>query len=227
MAGFSFAKNQNGGTPTRQPLLIVYNTAIEKGEIVGFTPGTGVVAVTAANYAGPAIGVADEAHDGSTAGRQVGTEIFVITNPDAIFALNSTNIITATSGSTTTFVVSGLLPQTNNLWTGGMLYIIACAADSTLNGKMIPITGSTGSSGTLTVATQTGVFASGDTAYLCPGPAAITEHAWDLASDGDDVDWDSDGAFGLQLVGSAPKKMISYWSLRGHYFGNSVIALVA
>jgi hypothetical protein len=225
MAYFEYARNENGGTPTIQELYIATGTAIEKGEVVKFTPGTGVAAVTPADLDAQSIGVAAEVHDGATAGRQVGLKIKVITNPDAVFALRSTNVITATGGSTTTFVVAGLLPATDNLWIGGMLHVVACAADSSLNGKDIPITDSTGTGGTITFATQIAAFASGDTAYLCPGPLALTEFGWDLTSDGTDVDWDSSGSQGLQLVDASPENFVSYWKLRLHQFGNSAVSI--
>lgn len=215
MAYFNFAFNLNGGTPTVQPLYIPSATAIEKGEVVLYTPGTGVAVVTGTDFDDPAVGVAAEEHAANS-----GTSIKVITNPDAVFALKSTNVITATGGSTTTFVVDGLLPATNDLWIGGMLYVVSCAADSSLNGTMIPITDSTGAGGTLTFATQAAAFAAGDTAYLCPGPLAIGEYGWDLTADGTDVDWDTSGGEALQLVDVAPDKFLSYWKLRLHQFGN-------
>ena len=153
----------------------------------------------ATDFDAPAIGVAANAHAANS-----GTGIKVITNPDAVFALESTNIITATGGSTTTFVVNGLLPATNDLWNGGMLKVVSCAADPSMNGKMIPITDSTGIGGTLTFATQQAAFAANDTAYLCPGPLAIGEFGWDLTADATDVDWDTSGGEALKLVDVAP-----------------------
>ena len=221
MAYFKWAYDQSGNkTPLIKPFYVPTNTAVEFGEMVLFTPGTGIAAVAGTDFNDPAVGVAMEAHDGATAGRQSGTEIKVSSSPSAVYALKSTNLITATGGSTTTFVVSGLLPQTDNLWIGGMLHVVSCAADSSLNGKKIPITDSTGSTGTLTFATQAAAFAADDTAYLCPGPLAIGEYGWDLTSDGTDVDWDTSGGEALQLVDVAPDKFISYWKLRLHQFGN-------
>lgn len=161
-----------------------------------------------------------EAHDGSTSGRQSGTEIKISNSPTAVYAHGCGNIITATGGSTTTFEVSGLLPATDDLWIDGYLEIISCAADPDLNGTRIKITDSDGGTGELTFSTQTAAFASGDTAYLCPGPLAITEYGWDLDGDGMNVDWDTDGGEALVLVGADPANMISYWMLRLHQFGN-------
>lgn len=219
--GFYWDRELNGSKVSiDMPLYIASGTAIERGEIVKFTPGTGVEAVAGTDFDDPSIGCAIEAHDGSTSGRQSGTEIKISASPTAVFRHGCGNTITATSGSTTTFVVSGLLPQTDNLWIGGYIEVIACAADSTLNGTRIKITDSTGSTGTLTFSTQSGAFASGDTAYLCPGPLAVGEYGWDLDSDGMNVDWDTSGGSALTLVGADPANMLSFWMFRLHQFGN-------
>lgn len=226
MKGFEWAYDLNGSkVPIMMPLYIPAATAIEQGEIVLFTPGTGVAVADGTDFDTPHIGVALEPHDGSTAGRQSGTEIKVSVSPTAVYRHGCGNVITATGGSTTTFVVSGLLPQTNYLWIGGYLKIISCAADSSLNGTKIKITDSTGSTGTLTFATQSAAFASGDTAYLCPGPLALTEYGWDLDSDGMNIDWDTSGGSALTLVGADPANMISFWMFRLHQFGNYPKAL--
>jgi hypothetical protein len=221
LAYFKFAYDLSGDkTEQLKPFYIAGSTAIEKGEIVLFTPGTGIAAVAGTDFDDPAIGVATEAHDGSTAGRQSGTEIKVSCSPTAVYALRSTNVITATGGSTTTFVVAGLLPQTDNLWIDGYLEVVTCAADSSMVGKMIKITDSTGATGTLTFATQPAAFAANDTAYLHPGPLAIGEYGWDLTSDGTDVDWDTSGGEALQLVDVDPVHKLSFWKLRLHQFGD-------
>ena len=59
------------------------------GEIVLFTPGTGIASVAGTDFDDPAIGVAAEAHNGTTAGRQSGTEIKVFDSPTAVFSLRS------------------------------------------------------------------------------------------------------------------------------------------
>lgn len=213
MAGFRFAYDGSGHkTELIRKRYIPTATAIEEGEIVDFTPGTGVIVLAGpTDFDDPAKGVAKNAHAANS-----GTEIEVSESPSAVYRSDCTNVITATGGSTTTFVVSGLLPQTDDLWNGGMLKIISCAANSELNGKKIPITDCTGSSGTLTFATQPSAFASGDTAYLCPGKLAIGEYGWDLTSDATEVDWDTNGAESLELVDSDPEKMQAFFKLRLH-----------
>jgi len=79
--------------------------------------------------------------------------------------------------------------------------------------------------GNINFNTQTGAFASGDTAYLCPGTLAIGEFGWDLTSDATDVDWDTNAGEGLILVDVAPDKFLSYWQLRLHYYAQYPIAI--
>jgi hypothetical protein len=226
---FEWAKDFNGAPVCiPMPMYIPAATAIELGEIVKFTPGTGIVVVAGTDFDDPAVGVAVEAHDGVTTsglGRQNKTELLVSTSPSAVYKLKSANIITATGGSTTTFVVSGLLPQTDDIWNGGMLEIVTCAADASLIGRRIKITDCTGGTGTLTFAAQGAAFASGDTARLCPGRLAIGSFGWDLTSDGTDVDWDTSGGEALQLVEVDPANMITYWTLRLHQFAKHMLAL--
>lgn len=216
MKGFRWAYDLNGSkTPIARPMYIPTATAIEQGELVLFTPGTGVAVVAGTDFDDPFVGAAIDEHEANS-----GTEIVVSVSPTAVYAHGCGNIITATGGSTTTFVVAGLLPQTDNLWIGGYLQIISCAADSTLNGKRIKITDSTGNDGTLTFSTQEAAFASGDTAYLCPGPLAIGEYGWDLDADGMNVDWDTNGGSALTLVDVDPANMTAFFIARLHQFGN-------
>jgi hypothetical protein len=221
MKGFYWAYDLNGAkVPIVKPFVIPTATAIEQGEIVKHTPGTGIAAIGDADQDDPYMGAAINAHTANS-----GTEIKISASPTAVYSHGCGNTITATGGSTTTFVVSGLLPQTDDLWIGGYLQIIACAADSSLNGKRIKITDSTGSSGTLTFAAQAAAFASGDTAYLCPGPLAIGSYGWDLDSDGMNIDWDTSGGESLVLVDADPANMKSFWMLRLHQLGNGPAAL--
>jgi hypothetical protein len=224
--GFFWDHDLNGSkVPIIYPFYIASATAIELGEVVKYTPGTGIEAGDHSDSDTPHIGVSVESHDGSTTGRQSGTEIKISCSPTAVYRHYNANVITATGGSTTTFVVSGLLPQTDDLWIGGYIQVLTCAADSTLVGKKIKITDSTGSSGTLTFSAQSAAFASGDTAYLCPGPRALTEYGWDLDSDGMNIDWDTDSGESLVLVGEDAANMISKWMLRLHQFGNHCAAI--
>jgi hypothetical protein len=199
-------------------------TAIELGEIVKMTPGTGIEACSGTDFDDPVVGVAAEAHDGSTAGRQSGTKIKVYCSPTAVFKRKPRGAITATGGSTTTFVDSNL-KDLDDLYNGGKLHIVACAADATLNGKIVDISDYTGTSGTITIGeTLAAALASGDTAYLLPGKLAIGEYSFDLDSDGTDIDWETAGGEALQIVDSNPDTFELFVMLRLHQFGNDAAA---
>ena len=170
-----------------------------------------------------------EAHDGSTAdflGRQTGTAIRVFDDAMDVFELEEKTTVTLTGGSTSTAVISGLLPQTDNLWINGYIEIITCAADSELIGRMVKISDSTGSTGSLALdETLPSALASGDTIKLFPGNYALNQYGWDLNSDGTEPDYETSGGEGLQLVKVDAEKKKSYWKLRLHTKASGPAAL--
>ena len=179
----------------------------------------------------PILGVAANGHDGSTDdGVNKATTIRVYDHPDDIFQIMSTNVLTATGGSTTTFVVDGMKSGTlaehvDDLFNGSMIKIVNCAADSELNGKMVKVSDFTGSSGTFTLGeTLPAALASGDTAYLCPGPRLVGKYHFDLVADGTDIDFDTNGGEAIQIYGSDVNTMTTYVKLRLHQLGNDAAA---
>lgn len=203
---------------------IAGGTAIEKGEIVDFTVGTGIVAVAGTDFDVPMIGVAAEAHDGATVGRQTGNKIQIYDSPTAKFKLRSSNVMTATGGSTTTLEDTSILPATSGAWDDGSIKILACAADPTLNGRIVKISSNTTT--TLTLAeTLSAALASGDTYLVCPGSKMMTEFGWDLTSDGTDVDWDTNGADSLRLIDAVPETMETIWTARIHRLAGNFLKL--
>jgi len=208
--------------PRIMELPIATTTAILDGQAVGFTPGTGVIAYAdPVDADDPIFGIATEAHDGSTAGRQSGSVIKIAVPPVGMVFKSVAPLITATGGSTTTFVDSNLVPATDNIWIGGYLQVVTCAADSTMIGKRIKITDSTGSGGTITFDTQNAAFASGDTAKLCPGLLALTIHTWDLDSTGSRIDYQTAAAGeAVELVDADPANMVAYFKLRLNHFAD-------
>lgn len=222
---FEWAYDLNGSkVPIVKPLPVPAATVVRQGEIVDFTPGTGVINLGAdgVDFDGPAVGVAINAHPANS-----GTVLKVSASPTAVYRHNCAEILTATGGSATTFVIATLVPATNNLWVGGMLEIVTCAADPSMVGKRIPITASTGATGTLTFAAQPAAFAAGDTARLCPGPLALRTTVWNLNATGTNVDWAQNTTTGesLVLVDVDPSNMSAYFMLRLHRFGNGPAAL--
>jgi len=221
MAGFIPSSSFGKETYVKE-FYIATDTAIEKGEIVLQTPGTGIAAVAGTEFNDPMLGVSLQEHDGSSDG-QTGTSLKVACNPNEIFALKSSEAQTLTGGSTTTVVISGLLPQTDNLWIGGYVEVVTCAS-GIAKGTMIPITDSDGGTGTLTIPTQASAFAASDTVVIHPGKLAIGEYGWDLNSDGTDIDYTSSGGEALVLVDADPINKLAYFAPRLHQFGNDAAA---
>ena len=215
MAGFKYAK----GPKDVWRFPIASATTIVEGSAVTLTTGVGVVNYDASDFDDPILGFAAEA---SANGE---TEIAVYCNPETIFKLETRKVYTATGGSTTTFVDDSLVPTTNDMWIGGYLEVVTCAADASQVGKMIPITDSTGGGGTLTFATQPAAFAAGDTAILHMGKLGIGEFGWDLVAADDDIDYDTSVGTGLVLVDADPANKITYWKIRQHLLAGHALAI--
>ena len=217
-----------GNTEILKPFYIPTATAIEKGEVVIFTPGAGIAAVGDQDQDGPVLGVASEAHDGSTTGRQTGTEIKVSCSPTACFRVPCALVLTATGGSTTTFVDSNLRPATDDIFNGGYIKVVTCAADTAgvSIGKKIKITDYTGSGGTITVGTQPYAFASGDTVKLFPGPLAVTSYSHNLTAGGTDIDFEETAAGeAIQIIAADPINEVLVVKFRLHQLANHPAAI--
>jgi len=213
MAGFKYAGDLNGHKRKLvRDYYIPTATAIEAGEPVDFTQGTGVIVLAGPeDFNDPIIGVATAAHAANS-----GTSIELSYSPTAIYVYHASKTYTATGGSTTTIVDSGLLPQTDNFWIGGAVKILSCAADSSLNGRVILLTDSAGSSGTLTFAAQAAAFASGDTYQLCLGYMAENHLGYDLDSDAMNPDFEADSGKILRFLYSEPMLMDMYFVFERH-----------
>ena len=213
---FEFAYDLSGNKSAQiKDLVIPTATAIEYGEMVLYTPAVGVAVVAGTAFDDPAIGVAGMEHAANS-----GTSIKVSTSPTAVYKIKPRVAITATGGSTTTFVDSNILPATDDYFNGGYIEIASCAADSSLVGKRVKISDFTGATGTFTLAeTLPAALAAADTAYLCPGPLAITAYGWDLNATGTDIDWETSGGEALEIVDVDPATFTVFVKLRLHQFG--------
>lgn len=223
-----WAYDLNGAkVPFIKELPIAAATNIENGQVCLLTIGTGVSDLADEDQDDAYAGVSVEPHDGSTAGRQSGTKIKLSVSPTAVYKLKPRVALTATGGSTTTFVDTNVLPDTDNVFNEGYLEIASCAADSTLVGRRVKITDYEGSdgTGTFTFTALPAAIASGDTAYLCPGPYAIGGFGWDLNADHDDINWESSGGESIQIVDVSPETFEVFVKLRLSQFGNHAAAL--
>jgi hypothetical protein len=223
----------NKSIPARQPkeYEIATGTVIEMGEVVKLSSGK-VVAVGDQDQDDPYLGVAAEPHDGATAGRQVGLKIKVYDHPDDVFALTPSSVITASGGSTTTFVVDNMKSGTissnyDDMHNGGFLKIVSCAADSSLNGKLVSISDFTASSGTFTLAeTLSAALAAGDTAHLCPGKLSVGTFHHNLTAGGTDISWETAAAGeAIKIVDVDTNAFKAYVQLRLHQNASYMVAL--
>jgi len=157
----------------------------------------------------------------------------VYDHPDDVFALKPTaNVLTATGGSTTTFVDSSIQSGTisanyDDMHNGGKLKIVSCAANSSLNGNTYAISDFTASNGTITLAETLPVaIAAGDTALLCPGRLAIGTKHHNIDSNGIDVNWEDNSAGeALQIVDVAPENFTVFFKLRLHQNSAEPVAI--
>lgn len=207
MKGFTWAGDLNGHkNPIVKNFFVPNATAIEKGEPVSYTQGTGVVVLAGpTDLDDPILGVSlneKEANDGYT-------KIEVSVSPTAIYKFNAKNIeYTLTGGSTTTAVDSSLVPATDNFFVGGSIRIVTCAADPTLVGKIVKISASTGATGTLTLAeTLSGALASGDKINICLGYMAEEYLGYDLTADAMKPNFDAIGGNVLRFKYSNPETL--------------------
>lgn len=211
MKGFNWAYDLNGQkNPIIKKLIVPDATAIENGEPIDFTQGTGVIVLAdPTDLDDPIVGVSlneKAANDGLT-------ELEASISPTAVYAYKAGKAYTATGGSVSTFVDSSLMPQVNDFWKGGAIQIISCAADPTLNGRIVKISASTGATGSLTLAeTLPAALAAGDTAYLCLGDYADGYLGYDLTADAMHPDLDAVGGNVLKYHGSDPDTMRMYFS---------------
>jgi hypothetical protein len=223
MAYFKFLKNISNRSATPREYPIADATVIEKGEIVTLSTAGLVTAIGNVDQDDPVLGVAAHAHANGD-----GLTIKVYDHPDDIFQIYSTNLLTATGGSTTTFVVDGMKSGTiaahvDDFFNGSKIRIVSCAANSALNGKDVPVTDFTAATGTFTLGeTLSAALAAGDTAYLVPGPGTKTSSHWNLTADGTDIDWDQGTTVGqaIQIYGSDVDAFLTFVKLRLHKYGN-------
>ena len=215
MKGFQWCGDLNGHkNPIVKKYYVPDATAIEKGEPVDFTQGTGVIVLAGpTDFDDGILGVSmneKAANDGQT-------ELEVSASPTAIYRYKAAKVYTLTGGSTTTAVDSSLVPQTDNFFIGGAIQIVSCAADSSLNGKIVSISDSTGSTGTITLAeTLPAALASGDTIKICLGYMAENYLGYDLDSDAMNPDFDAIGGNVLRFLYSTPENMTMCFTFERH-----------
>ncbi len=226
--GFYPSHRLGGGAVEATARYIASGTAIEKGEIVQYGV-TGVAALSeGTDFDDPAFGVSAEAHDGSTAGRQSGTEILVYTDPMIVFKHVPKHLSTTTSGDATSWIDSSL-GGADDVFNGGKIVIVSTNSVSGFDvGDVLDITDYASSTGDCTVSGAGGTIAAGMTGYIFPGYAAITYYGFDLNSDGMQIDFDTSGGESLVIEDvkwdNQLKEATIYCRLRLHQLGNDAAA---
>ena len=220
---FEYAYDLSGCTfPVIKEFPIATGTAIELGEVVKLSAGF-VVAVGDQDQDDPYLGIAAEAHDGATTGRQTGLVIKVYCSPTAVFKVKPASVV-ADSGNTTTLVDASYGTIGNDEVNGGALKLVSLGASSTLTlapGKVVTITDFATSSGTFT-GVFTGGTTAGDTYKLFPPVGA---HSFDLNSDGTNFDFNSTGGESLEIVGNDFDLEWIYFKLRLHQLAAYPVAI--
>lgn len=216
MKGFRWSGNKAGHkNPHIRKMYVPDATAIEKGEPLNYTAGTGLVVLAGPTDFDDPIDVVSMVEKATSDGV---TEIDVVeASPYDIFKYKCTKVYTLTGGSTTTAVDSSIVPATDNFWIGGAIKILTCAADSSLVGRIVKISDSTGGTGTLTLSeTLPAALASGDTINLCPGYMAHNYLGYDLDSDSMNPDWDAIGGNVLRIYDTDPDNMEMRFTFERH-----------
>jgi len=199
---------------------IATGTVVEKGEVVLFSEGKIIVAPDQ-DQDDPYVGCAAEGHDGSTAGRDVGTEILVNCSPTAVFKCTPNITTTADSGNTTTWVDAEAKLTADNDFNGGWLKLKTTSALTVGIDKPIAITDFTQATGTFTGVFTGGVTA-GDTAIMLP---PINSFGWDLNSDGTNLDIKANGGQSIKIVDVDLDTEEVFFMFRLHQFANYILTI--
>ncbi len=168
------AYNANGSEKTAmREYDIAPATVIALDQVVKMSAGKVVLALAAET--GPILGIVAEAHSGAADTlnpRSNGARIKVFDGPDAIYECPAVRV-TATGGTTTTFVTSTLAAGlADNDFAGGKMKLIskvAASANTDPVGTVYPITASTAATGTLTTTQAAGgAITAGDVFDIYP-----------------------------------------------------------
>jgi hypothetical protein len=195
-----FHQNADGGViPSIREYDIASTTEISAGQIVVLSAG--LVAAASVDQTAKILGVAAESHSGSADtldSRSNGKKIRVYDGPHAIFRCPAP-IITATGGTATTVIDTGVDAFSDDTFNGGYLKLLSKAAASTntdLVGSVRRITDYTASSNTFTAASG-GTPTAGDQ-YAAFPPMGVS---MSLDSGKQKLDITDDDGTALKVVG--------------------------
>lgn len=217
---FTPAYRLSGGPIVAREYYIPTATAIVKGQVLGFTVGTGIVAYNATDADDAILGIAAEDHDANS-----GTSILVYDAPDIVFKCIPATESTTTGGDATSWIDSSLTAA-NDVFNGGKIVITDTNNIAGFSvGDVLDITDFANSGGDVTVSGAGGTIAAGMKGYIFPGKPAVTCHAFDtIATTYNNLDMDTGGGETFVITDvvwdPAKKKSTVYFMIRLHYLGN-------
>ncbi len=222
---FTPAYRLGGGPITPHTYYIPSATAVVKGQVVQFTAGTGIVVYDATDADDAIFGIAAEDHDGSTAGRESGTELLVYTDPDIVYKCVPKTLSTVDSGDATSWVDAEFLGA-DDIFNGGKIVIVSTNSISGFNvGDVLDITDFANSGGDFTVTGAGGTIAPGMTGYVYPGKRAVNCHAFDtIATTYNNLNMKTTGGETFNIVDvewdAVKKEATIYFVIRLHSWVN-------
>lgn len=216
---FTPAYRDGGGAIEAREFYIPTATVIEKGEVVKFTTGTGIAVVAGTDFDDPALGVAAEAHAANS-----GTTIKVYCDPDIVYKVVPKTLSTTTGGDATSWIDS-TITGADDVFNGGHIVITDTNNVAGFKvGDVLTITDFANSGGDCTVSGAGGTIAAGMKGYIYPGKLAVLSHAFDLNSDGTNIDLDTAGGEALVITDvewdPAKKEATVFCRLRLHQLVN-------
>jgi hypothetical protein len=222
---FTPAYREGGGPIVPHTYYIPTATVVVKGQVVAFTAGTGIVVYDATDADDAILGVSAEDHDGTTTGRETGTELLVYDDTDLVFKCIPATESTTTGGDATSWIDTSLTAA-NDVFNGGRIVITDTNSIAGFAvGDVLNITDFANSGGDCTVTGAGGTIAAGMKGYIFPGKLAVNCHAFDtIATTYDNLDMDTAGGetFVIKDVtwDPAKKKSTIYFKIRLHSFEN-------
>jgi len=222
---FTPAYRMGGGPIESHPYYIPTATAIVKGQVVCFTPGTGIVAYDATDADDAILGIAAEAHDANS-----GYVLWVYDAPDIVFKCIPATESTTTGGDATSWIDS-TLTAADDIFNGGRIVITDTNSVAGFSvGDVLEITDFANSGGDATVSGASGTIAAGMKGYIFPGKLAVNCHAFDaIATTYNNLDMDTAGGETFNIVNvewdPAKKKSTVYFLIRMHSLGNDGLTI--
>jgi len=222
MQGFVWAGDLNGQkNPLVGKFYVPDATAVKKGQVLRFVAGTGLAALNnPAAFDEAIFGVSQQekaASDGTT-------EIEVSYSPTAIYKYSARRAISLDNGSTSTAVVTDMnTNDVTDIFKGGAIRIVSCAADSTLNGKVVGITAFNAGNGTMTLGeTLPNTLAAADVINVVPGNLAAGYTKWDLDSTSVHPHFGTISGKCLKFLWSNLDTLESYYMFQQHQLANVI-----